>query len=167
MFWWRISLLLAFWWGVSLRLRWRDSVWLHWKRRSQNCLAWTVSCGSLLWGNFWSGIANWEREKYKMSGSSNKGAAGSRMEVNPVFQELHRLREWWLWGRIPPCWAHCFCCCRWRRDSYLTLGTIVTWLLFLFKHKEIWLCAKLTKDELWWLLSVVSFLYQEWTRVQK
>jgi hypothetical protein len=34
------------------------------------------------------------KEKYKMCGSSNKRAPGSEMELNPVFKEVNRLREW-------------------------------------------------------------------------
>jgi hypothetical protein len=40
-------------------------------------------------------------EKYKVYGSSNKRAPASTMELNPVFREINRLREWWLWGKIP------------------------------------------------------------------
>jgi hypothetical protein len=29
-----------------------------------------------------------------MYGSKNKGAPGSRVELNPVFKEINRLREW-------------------------------------------------------------------------
>jgi hypothetical protein len=34
------------------------------------------------------------KEKYKMYGSSNKGAPGSEMELNPVFKEINTSREW-------------------------------------------------------------------------
>jgi hypothetical protein len=42
------------------------------------------------------------KKKYKMYGSKNKGAPGSRVELNPVFKEINRLREWWPQGKIPP-----------------------------------------------------------------
>jgi hypothetical protein len=34
------------------------------------------------------------KEKYKRYGLSNKGAPGSEPELNPVFKEINRLREW-------------------------------------------------------------------------
>ena len=34
-----------------------------------------------------------KKKKYKMYGSKNKGAAGSRMEPKPMFKEINRLRE--------------------------------------------------------------------------
>ena len=42
------------------------------------------------------------KEKYKTYGLSNKGATGSEMELNPIFKEINRLRQWCLWGKIPP-----------------------------------------------------------------
>jgi hypothetical protein len=35
-----------------------------------------------------------KRKKYKMFGSSIKGAPESAMELNPVFEVINRLREW-------------------------------------------------------------------------
>jgi hypothetical protein len=35
------------------------------------------------------------KEKYKMCGSNNKEAPGSRMELNPLLADINRLREWW------------------------------------------------------------------------
>ena len=32
--------------------------------------------------------------KYKMYGPSIKGAAGSEMELNPVYTVINRIREW-------------------------------------------------------------------------
>jgi hypothetical protein len=34
------------------------------------------------------------KEKYKVYGSSIKGAPGSEMKLNPVFKEINRLRKW-------------------------------------------------------------------------
>jgi hypothetical protein len=34
------------------------------------------------------------KEKHKVYGSSIKGAPETEMELNPVFQEIKRLREW-------------------------------------------------------------------------
>jgi len=34
-----------------------------------------------------------QKAKYKMYGLSNKRAPGSRMELNPMFKEINRLRE--------------------------------------------------------------------------
>jgi hypothetical protein len=34
------------------------------------------------------------KEKYKTYGSKNKGAPGSKIELNPMFKEINRLREW-------------------------------------------------------------------------
>lgn len=59
------------------------------KLPSMNCLLWFTLMKKLLIRH-----NKLRKEKYKMYGSSNKGAPGSRMEVNPVFQEIHRLREW-------------------------------------------------------------------------
>ena len=33
------------------------------------------------------------KEKYKMYGSKNKGAPGSRIELNPMFKEINRLTK--------------------------------------------------------------------------
>jgi hypothetical protein len=38
--------------------------------------------------------SNLRKEKYKMYGSNNKGAPGNEMELNPIFKERNRLREW-------------------------------------------------------------------------
>jgi hypothetical protein len=35
-----------------------------------------------------------------MFGSSNKGSLGNKIEQNPLFKEINRLREWWLCGKI-------------------------------------------------------------------
>ena len=35
-----------------------------------------------------------KKKKYKMYSSSNKGAPGSEMELNPVFKEIMTLMEW-------------------------------------------------------------------------
>jgi hypothetical protein len=37
--------------------------------------------------------SNLSKEKYTMYSSSNKGASGSEMELNPMFKEINRLRE--------------------------------------------------------------------------
>ena len=42
------------------------------------------------------------KEKYKMYGSNNEGAPESEIELNPVYKEIDRLREWWSQGKIPP-----------------------------------------------------------------
>jgi hypothetical protein len=34
------------------------------------------------------------KEKYKMDGSSYKGAPRSEMELDHMFKEINRLREW-------------------------------------------------------------------------
>ena len=34
------------------------------------------------------------KDKYKMCGSSNKGAPASGVELNSMFKEINRLREW-------------------------------------------------------------------------
>jgi hypothetical protein len=34
------------------------------------------------------------KEEYDMHSSSDKGIPGSVMELNPVFKEINRLREW-------------------------------------------------------------------------
>jgi hypothetical protein len=36
--------------------------------------------------------SNVRNEKYKMYGSSNKGALGSEMELNPIFKKKNRIR---------------------------------------------------------------------------
>jgi hypothetical protein len=43
----------------------------------------------------------YKMEKNKMYGSKNKGAAGSRMELNPAFKEINRLRECRPLGKVP------------------------------------------------------------------
>ena len=35
-----------------------------------------------------------KKKKFKIYGSSNKGALGSRMELNLMFYEIDKLREW-------------------------------------------------------------------------
>jgi hypothetical protein len=34
------------------------------------------------------------KEKCKLYGSKNKGALGGRMEMDPMFKEINRLRKW-------------------------------------------------------------------------
>ena len=38
--------------------------------------------------------SKFRKEKHKLYGSKCKGAAGGRMELNPLFKETNRLREW-------------------------------------------------------------------------
>ena len=35
-----------------------------------------------------------KKEKYKLYSSKNKGAPGSKIELNPTFKDRNRLREW-------------------------------------------------------------------------
>jgi hypothetical protein len=41
------------------------------------------------------------KEKYKMYGSSIKGAPGCGMKLNPVFKEINRLRDWGPQDKTP------------------------------------------------------------------
>jgi hypothetical protein len=42
------------------------------------------------------------KEKAQTYGSSNKGALGRRMELNPGFKEIKRLQSWCPQEKIPP-----------------------------------------------------------------
>jgi hypothetical protein len=44
-----------------------------------------------------------------MCGSSIKGEPESEMELNSVFKEINKLREWLSHGKIPPSKAYCLC----------------------------------------------------------
>ena len=57
------------------------------------------SLDSVLWLNFmndvWMNCNKFRKEKnYKVCGLSNKRAPGSTLELNTMFKEIHRLREW-------------------------------------------------------------------------
>ena len=58
-------------------------------------------------------------------------------------------------GQDPTQLNLCICSC--TRESFIMVG-IMTWLLFSFGHKEIWLCVKLTRDGLWWLFLVFDLI---------
>jgi hypothetical protein len=43
-----------------------------------------------------------ERKKYKVCASSSKRVPGNTMELNPMFKEINRLREWRPLGKNLP-----------------------------------------------------------------
>jgi hypothetical protein len=56
------------------------------------------SLDSVLWFSLMKNVlmkySKLRKKKYETCGSSNKRAPGSVMELNPVFKEINRLREW-------------------------------------------------------------------------
>lgn len=91
-----------------------------------------------------------KKEKYKMYDSKTKGVPGSGIELQ-YSRILNGVKEVVTTGKDTTHLSLLFTGMQLNK-----LGIIMAWLLLSFEDKEMLLCAKLTRDGLRWLFSVVN-----------